>query len=101
MVAGGQGGIVIGQRISATRIVATTIGVVAGLLGLEHGYFETLQGNAAPSAALISAIGPPCQPETAWHACEPAFTLVPSFFVTGFLAMISFACDTRTEAETR
>jgi len=64
------------------------LGVVAGLLGLEHGYFETLQGNAAPSAALISAIGPPCQPETAWHACEPAFTLVPSFFVTGLLAMI-------------
>ena len=75
--------------------------VVAGLLGLEHGYVETLQGNAAPSAALISVIGPPCQPETAWHACEPAFTLVPSFFVIGLLAMISFACDTRTEAETR
>ena len=46
-----------GQRISATRIVATTIGVVAGLLGLEHGYFETLQGNAAPSAALIAPSG--------------------------------------------
>lgn len=78
MVAGGQGGIVMGQRISATRIVATTIGVVAGLLGLEHGYFETLQGNAAPSAGADSTIGPPCQPETAWHACEAALASSPA-----------------------
>jgi len=58
------------------------------LLGLEHGYFETQQGNVAPSALWINAIGPPCQPATAWHACEPAFTLLPSFLVTGVLAMV-------------
>jgi len=77
-----------GRRISATRIVATTVGVAAGLLGLEHGYFETLQGNVAPNAVLISAIGPPCQPAAVWHACEPALTLIPSFLATGVLAMV-------------
>jgi hypothetical protein len=32
-----------GMFNSATRIVASTFGVLAGLLGIEHGYFETLQ----------------------------------------------------------
>jgi hypothetical protein len=58
------------------------------LLGLEHGYFETQQGNVAPNALLINAIGPPCQPATAWHSCEPAITLIPSFLITGVLAMV-------------
>ena len=46
---------------SATRIVASFIGIYAGLLGLEHGYFETLQGNVKPSSIVIGAIGSPCQ----------------------------------------
>ncbi len=37
-----------GVRNSATRVVASTLGVYGGLLGLEHGYFETLQGSAWP-----------------------------------------------------
>jgi hypothetical protein len=56
-----------GVRNSATRVVASIFGVFAGLLGLEHGYFETLQGNGAPSGIMISAIGFPCQPEKMWH----------------------------------
>jgi hypothetical protein len=34
-----------GVRNSATRIVASTVGVLAGLLGIEHGCFETFQGR--------------------------------------------------------
>ena len=75
-------------RLSAARIVATVFGIGAGLLGLEHGYFETLQGNAAPSGPVISAFGPPCEPASAWHACEPALTVIPNFLVTGVLAMV-------------
>jgi hypothetical protein len=41
---------------SATRIAASTLGVYAGLLGMEHGYFETLQGSVAPSGITINAI---------------------------------------------
>jgi hypothetical protein len=74
--------------MSAARVVATGFGIGAGLLGLEHGFFEMQQGNIAPSGLVISAIGPPCQPATAWHACEPALTLIPNFLVTGVLAMV-------------
>lgn len=74
--------------ISATRATASAVGVLTGLLGIEHGYFETLQGNGTPSSIIIHAIGPPCQPDKVWHGCEPAMTLIPNFFVTGVLAII-------------
>src|SRR5260370_39616768 len=37
---------------------------------------------------MIRAMGPPCQANTAWHGCEPAMTIIPTFFVTGVLAII-------------
>jgi hypothetical protein len=73
---------------SATRIVASTVGVLAGLLGMEHGYFETLQGNGTPGSILLFAMGPPCQATRVWNGCEPAMTIMPNFFVTGVLAII-------------
>jgi hypothetical protein len=73
---------------SATRIVASTVGVLAGLLGMEHGYLETLQGNVTPGSILIFAMGPPCQATRVWNGCEPAMTIMPNFFVTGVLALI-------------
>jgi hypothetical protein len=63
------------------------LGVYAGLLGAAHGALEILQGSSAPGAFMIHAIGPPCQPELMWHGCFPAVTLVPSFRVTGILAL--------------
>jgi hypothetical protein len=77
------------HNFNATRIVASTLGIITGLYGIEHGYFETQQGNVRPGGLLISAIGPACQPDKAWHACEPAMTVIPNFFVTGILAMIA------------
>jgi hypothetical protein len=73
---------------SATRSVASWFGAFAGLLGIEHGLFETLQGNVAPGNIMIHAFGPPCQPDQAWHACEPAMTIIPNLFVTGIIAII-------------
>jgi len=70
--------------VGATRAAASTIGVVAGLIGLYHGYNETLQGNSTPSGIVINAIGPPCQ----GNACFPAMTVIPNFFVTGVLAIV-------------
>ncbi|MBN2502253.1 MAG: hypothetical protein JXB38_15830 [Anaerolineales bacterium] len=72
----------------ATRTAASTLGVYAGLLAIEHGAFEILQGSVRPAALLINAIGPPCQMETAWHACFPALTLIPNFLVSGIVAVI-------------
>jgi hypothetical protein len=72
----------------ATRIVAASLGVVAGIAGLEHGYFEILQGNARPEGLMILSMGPPCAPEATWNGCEPAMTILPNFLITGILAAL-------------
>lgn len=72
----------------AARIVATALGIFAAIGGLEHGYFEVLQGHVRPESLMIASIGPPCDPERVWHACEPAMTIVPSFLVSGILTLI-------------
>jgi hypothetical protein len=72
----------------ATRLVASAFGVVAGLAGLEHGYFEILQGNVRPESLMFPSMGPPCDPAKAWHGCEPAMTVIPSFLVSGVLTVI-------------
>ena len=70
--------------VSATRAAASIIGVAAGLVGIYHGYNETLQGNSAPSGIMINAIGPPCQ----GSACFPAMTVIPNFLVSGVIVII-------------
>jgi hypothetical protein len=62
--------------------------LTAGVAGIEHGIFEALQGNARPEGLMISSIGPPCVPQLSWNQCEPAMTIIPSFLVTGILAII-------------
>jgi hypothetical protein len=64
------------------------LGVLAGIGGPEHGYFEILQGHLRPDSLMIAAMGPPCEPEKVWNLCEPAMTIVPSFLVTGILATV-------------
>jgi hypothetical protein len=73
----------------ATRIVAASFGVVAGVAGLEHGYFEILQGSTRPETMMFfPSMGPPCVPEEIWNACEPAMTILPNFMITGILSVI-------------
>ncbi len=72
----------------ATRIIAASFGIFAGFGGLEHGYFEILQGNVRPESIMIASMGAPCVPEEIWNACEPAMTIIPNFLVTGILAMV-------------
>jgi hypothetical protein len=72
---------------SATRVVASSIGVIgAGLAGIVHGFFAMLQGNATPSGIVINPIGPAQRlwPEAALHA----ISIIPNFFITGICAMI-------------
>ncbi len=70
----------------STRAVASTLGVLVGLAGVEHGFFEMLQGNISPSGIMINAIGPA---QMFWEfGTERALTIVPSFLVTGILAII-------------
>jgi len=65
--------------MKSAKVAASILGAYAGLLGVEHGIFETLQGSTAPDGIMINALGAPCEAETVWHACYPALTLVPNF----------------------
>ena len=73
------------REVNGTRAVASALGVCAGVSGLDHGFFEVLQGNTATPGLIVQAIGPA---QRMWiHGTEEAFTLVPNFLVTGILAM--------------
>jgi hypothetical protein len=70
----------------ATKVVASTLGVLVGLAGIEHGFFELLQGNNTPDNIMINAIGPA---QRFWdHGTERALTIIPSFTATGILAIV-------------
>ena len=73
---------------TATRIVAAWLGIASAAAGLEHGYFEILQGNVPPASLMFASMGPPCVPEKIWNACEPAMSLIPSFLISGILAVV-------------
>jgi hypothetical protein len=76
-----------GEMRRATRITASVLGLTAGGAGIEHGVFEILQGTGRPEGLMIASIGPPCVPELSWNQCEPAMTIIPSFLITGILAV--------------
>jgi hypothetical protein len=74
------------STISATRAIAIAFGILTGLAGIEHGFFEMLQGSVAPSGVVIEAIG---SAQRFWEfGTEIAMTVVPNFLATGILAMI-------------
>ena len=68
---------------SVTIAVASVLGIFAGVSGASHGPGEILQGNIAPSGIMIEA-----WPVLTSLGGELAMTLVPSFLVTGVLAII-------------
>ena len=72
------------------RVVTSIVGIVAGLLGAMHGYFEILQRNVAVSGVLIDAKTGRSVFE--WSSLsadsEPALTIVPNLLATGILAIL-------------
>ena len=68
---------------SATRAVASVLGIFAGVSGASHGPGEILQGNIVPNGIMIEA-----WPGLTLLGGEPAMTIVPSFLITGVLAII-------------
>jgi hypothetical protein len=61
-----------------------------GFSGIEHGFFEILQGNTKTSGSLISAIGPV---QKYWlHGTETAFTIIPEFLTTGIVTIVISFC---------
>ena len=63
-----------------------TLGTIFGISGMNHGFFEILQGNVPTGGLFISAIG---EAQKMWtHGNELAFTLIPNFLMTGIAAML-------------
>jgi hypothetical protein len=61
------------------------MGTMLGISGLNHGFFEILQGNNPTESLIIQAIGPD---QLMWeHGAEEAFTIVPNFLLTGILSV--------------
>jgi hypothetical protein len=70
----------------ATKTIVSSIGVILGISGLNHGIFEILQGNRPTNGVLIEAIGPE---HIMWkHGGEGAFTILPNFLITGIFAVL-------------
>ena len=70
----------------ATRMIVSTVGVILGLSGIDHGIFEILQGNTPTESLIIQAIGPD---QIMWkYGGEEAFTIIPNFLLTGILAIL-------------
>ena len=74
------------EKRSAAAVTAAVYGIYAGFLGVEHGFFETLQGNTAPEHLKIYAVIPWELPFPFGH--EPAMTVIPNFLFTGIAAML-------------
>jgi hypothetical protein len=72
------------SSLDALRATAAAFGVYAGLLGMEHGFFEALQGTVATKGPRIMAAGFEL-PFPFGH--EPALTLIPNYLATGIAAM--------------
>jgi len=69
----------------ATRIIVSAVGIMLGIAGMNHGFFEILQGNTPTGSLIIQAIG---DEQQMWiHGTEEAFTVVPNFLLTGILAI--------------
>jgi hypothetical protein len=71
---------------SATRLLISTFGALVGLIGIEHGIGEVLQGSIAPAGIMILS-----WPGSAFFnilAGEPALTILPNLLITGILAIL-------------
>jgi len=71
----------------ATKTIVSVVGVILGLSGLDHGFFEILQGNQPTNGLMINAIGPE---QLMWvHGGESAFTILPTFLLAGILSVLA------------
>lgn len=72
----------------ATKIIVSTLGVFAGIGGLDHGILEILHGNVPTKGFIINALAA----GTTWslwkQGGEGAFTLIPNYLITGIVAII-------------
>ncbi len=69
----------------ATKTIVSVIGAMLGFSGMNHGFFEAIQGNTPTPGLLIMAIGQ--GNPFGFPVGEGAFSVVPNFLATGLLSM--------------
>jgi hypothetical protein len=70
----------------ATTKLFLTLGILAGIMGIEHGIGEVLEGNRLTDGIFILS-----WPDSAFFeimAGEPAMTVIPNYLLTGLLAIL-------------
>ena len=78
------------QAARTSRVAASIIGIIAGFIGAEHGYYEILQRDKTLNGFVFDAISGtsfsnlPTSQWTGW----PAMTLVQNFLITGIIAIL-------------
>jgi hypothetical protein len=68
-----------------TSTLFLTLGILAGVMGIEHGIGEVLEGYRPTDGVFILS-----WPDSAFFEImvgEPAMTIIPNYLVTGILAM--------------
>ena len=76
-----------GSGFTARRIISLVFGILLGISGINHGFFEAMQGYKPTNGVIVQAIG---EAKRMWpYGTEEAFTIVPNFLITGILAMCS------------
>ena len=78
------------QAARTSRVAASLVGMIAGVIGAQHGYYELLQRERPLNGPLFDAVSGtslsnlPTSQWTGW----PAMTLVQDFRITGILAIL-------------
>lgn len=70
----------------ATMTLSSTLGILAGIMGIEHGIGEVLEGYRPTESIFILS-----WPNSAFFEImsgEPAMTVIPNYLVTGLLAIL-------------
>ena len=73
----------------ATTLLYSTLGILAGIMGIEHGIGEVLEGYRPTESVFI--LSWPGSEFFEIMAGEPAMTIVPNYLITGLLAIL-FSC---------
>lgn len=71
---------------NATRILVSTFGAYTGLMGIEHGIGEILQGSVDPGSWFFPSW--PGSPFFSNLSGEPAISIIPNLLITGILATL-------------
>ncbi len=73
------------RDLNATRFIVATLGVLFAIAGIDHGFFEALQGYTPTPGVIIQAIGVHNRMWT--YGSEDAFTLIPNFLLSGIASI--------------